>query len=196
MTPAMAASDTGRIAIPPLPASPTVLLMVDFVNPLDFPGADALAPAALAAARATARLRRALSREDTQAIYANDNYGMWHSDFMHLWQRCSRGRGPSAELAQRLRPRRHDYTILKPRHSAFYSTPLDLLLRQLECKQVILTGMATDSCVLASAMDAYLRGYRLWVPSDCVAAENQEVSEQALALMRRVLKADTRPAWP
>jgi len=191
----MAARATGRIALPPLPPSPTVLLLVDFVNPLDFPGAQALAPSAVQAARATARLRRSLAGTPMQTVYANDNYGMWHADFKDLWQRCSRGRGPGAELARQLRPRQRDFTILKPRHSAFYSTPLDLLLRQLKCKQVILAGIATDSCVLASAMDAYLRGYRLWVPADCVAAEGHDASEQALALMHRVLKADTRPAW-
>jgi len=43
-------------------------------------------------------------------------------------------------------------------------------------------------------MDAYLRGYAVWVPSDCVAAESAEAKEQALAQMARVLKADTRAA--
>lgn len=191
----MPASKSGRIAVAPLPPSETVLLLVDFVNPLDFPGAQALAPRALEAARCAARLRRAAAAP-MQTIYANDNYGRWHADFRQLWTSCSRGNGPSAELARRLRPRERDYAVLKPRHSAFYSTPLDLLLRQLKCKQLIVAGLATDSCVLASAMDAYLRGYRLWVPSDCVAAESQDISEQALALMQRVLKADTRPAWP
>jgi nicotinamidase-related amidase len=184
----------GRIALPPLPPSPTVLLLVDYVNPLDFEGAGALATAAVEAARATARLRRSLHGSDTQVVYANDNYGVWRSDFHALWERCRRMPGAPGELARALAPRKSDFTILKPRHSAFYETPLDLLLRQLHCKRLILAGLAAESCVLATAMDAYLRGYAVWAPADCVASESPEVREQALALMRRVLKADVRPS--
>jgi nicotinamidase-related amidase len=191
---AAAGGSGGRVAVPPLPPSPTVLLLVDFVNPLDFPGAEALAPAAVAAARATARLRRSLGSSGAQVVYANDNYGVWRSDFHALWQRCQRLAGAPAELARALAPRKSDFSILKPRHSAFYETPLDLLLRQLRCKRLILTGLAADNCVLATAMDAYLRGYAVWAPEDCVASESPETRDQALALMQRVLKADIRPS--
>ena len=68
------------------------------------------------------------------------------------------------------------------------------MLKQLECRRLIITGLSADNCVLFSAMDAYLRGYAVWVPSDCVAAESAEAKEQALAQMARVLKADTRAA--
>jgi nicotinamidase-related amidase len=184
----------GRIALPALPASPTVLLLVDYVNPMDFPGAEALAPAAVPAAAATARLRRSLRGTPTQVVYANDNYGVWRSDFHALWQRCRRLPGAPAEMARVLAPRKSDFSILKPRHSAFYETPLDLLLRQLHCKRLIVAGLAADSCVLATAMDAYLRGYAVWAPADCVASESPEMRDQALALMKRVLKADIRPS--
>lgn len=184
---------SGRIRLPALPASPTVLLLVDFINPLDFDGAQALAPAAVQAARATARLRRALHGTPAQTVYANDNYGIWHADFHALWQRCRHAGGEAAELARALPPRQRDFTILKPRHSAFYATPLDLLLRQLRCRRLILAGIAADNCVLSSAMDAYLRGYALWIPADCIAAESPPIRDQALALMQRVLKADVRP---
>ena len=186
----------GRIAVPALEPSPTVLLLVDYVNPLDFRGAETLAPAAVAAARATARLRRKLHVQGTQVVYANDNYGIWRSDFHALWLRCRAMPGPAGELARALAPRKTDFTILKPRHSAFYETPLDLLLRQLRCKKLILAGLAADSCVLATAMDAYLRGYAVWAPVDCVASESEPVRDQALDLMKRVLKADIRPSRP
>lgn len=175
-----------------LAASPTVLLLVDFINPLDFDGADALAPSALAAARATDRLRREAARSGVQTLYANDNYGLWRSDFKAVLARCRARRGAAAEIAERLLPRRGDLTILKPRHSAFYATPLDLLLRQLRCKRLVIAGIAADNCVLFSAMDAYLRGYALWVPQDCVAAEGDDAKAGALAHMRRVLKASVR----
>ncbi len=185
----------GRIQKPALAASPTVLLLVDVVNPLDFPGGEALAPAAVAAAHATARLRRALNREQVTCIYANDNYGVWRSDFQSLWHECARMPGAPGEMARALKPRQRDFTVLKPRHSAFFATPLDELLRGLRCRRLVLAGVAADSCVLFTAMDAYLRGYAVWAPADCVAAESEAAREQALALMERVLKADVRPAW-
>lgn len=89
-----------------------------------------------------------------------------------------------------LRPTDTDYFVLKPKHSAFYCTALDLLLAHLETHTVVLTGIATESCVLFTANDAYLRDYRIVVPSDCVASQSAEDSERALEQMRLVLKAD------
>jgi len=174
-----------------LPRSRRVLLLVDFINPLDFPGADKLAAPAVSAARATAELKDRLALEGVPAIYANDNYGVWRSDFKAVWSRCRATRGAAAQIARLLKPRPDDLTILKPRHSAFYSTPLELLLRQLRCRKLVIAGLATDNCVLFTAMDAYLHGYSLWVPEDCTAAERDDAKTSALAHMRRVLKART-----
>jgi nicotinamidase-related amidase len=168
------------------------LLLVDFVNPLEFHGAAALAPAAIAAARAAARLRRRLP--DARVVFANDHYGHWRRSFPELWQRCADDAGAAGTIARLLRPRRRDFTILKPRHSAFFATPLELLLDELKCRRVIVTGLAADSCVLFSAADAYLRGYSVWVPQDCVAAESPARLRHALDHMRTILKADITPA--
>ncbi|MBL8286545.1 MAG: cysteine hydrolase [Rubrivivax sp.] len=183
-----------RIDEPRLAPSPVVLLLVDFINPLNFAGAERLAPRAVAAATACARLRRRVRRQGLQTIYANDNYGVWRADFADLWRRCSRAPGAPGAVARTLRPLAGDCTLLKPRHSAFHGTALDLLLRQLACRRLIVTGLAADSCVLFTAMDAYLRGYELWVPEDCTAAETAEDERAALAQMQRVLKAHTRAA--
>jgi nicotinamidase-related amidase len=183
-----------RLRLPTLPASPVVLLLIDFINPLRFDGAQRLRAPAIEAARATAQLRHRARAAQAQTIYANDNYGVWRSDFKDLWMRCSASGGASGAISRALRPRADDFTILKPRHSAFYSTPLELLLKQLKCRRLILAGIAADNCVLFTAMDAYLRGYELWIPQDCVAAESVQAKRQALDQMRRVLKAHTRAA--
>lgn len=172
-----------------------MLLLIDFINPLEFEGADALAGPAVVAARAVGRLRARMSAAGMQTIYANDNYGRWHSDFHSVWQRCDRAGGPAREMARALRPRAHDLRLLKPRHSAFYCTPLEMLLRQLKCERLVITGLAADSCVLFTAMDAYLRGFELWIPADCVAAEADEAHVNALEHMGRVLKAHTVRAF-
>lgn len=175
-----------------LPRSRRVLLLVDFINPLDFPGAGNLAPAALAAARATAKLKQRLAREGVIAIYANDNYGRWRSDFRALHERCAALPGPPGLIARKLAPRRADLTILKPRHSAFHATPLDLLLTQLQARELVVTGLATDFCVLQTAMEAHMRGLEVWVPVDCTAAESPTAHAAALEIMERTLGADVR----
>lgn len=177
-----------------LPRARRVLLLVDFVNPLDFDGAAQLAAPALAAARRVAALRDRLGGQGVPAIYVNDNFSRWRSDFLHLVARCRAQGGDARRLVHTLRPGAGDLAVLKPRHSAFFDTPLDLLLRQIGAREVIVTGLATDRCVMLSAADAFMRGYRLWVPQDCCAAESPQRHAQALAWMRDTLRARTRDA--
>lgn len=177
---------------PVLKPSPTVLLLVDFINPLDFEGADQLARSALRAARNAAALKQRL--RSTQVIYANDNYGTWRSSFHDVLAYCQSLGGMPSDMARCLEPKPRDITVLKPRHSAFFATPVELLLEQLQAQRIVLAGLATDLCVLFTAMDVYLRGYKLWVPSDCVAAESTQRHRAALDYMRYALKADIRAA--
>jgi nicotinamidase-related amidase len=174
-----------------LPRSRSVLLLVDFINPLQFVGAEDIAPFALAAAKMTARLKRRLAREGVPAVYANDNYGGWRSEFRDVLARCQALDGVPGEMARLLAPGPRDLTILKPRHSAFYGTPLDLLLTQMQARRLVLCGLATDICVQVTASDAFLRGYTVWAPADCTAAESAERKDTALAWMRRVLECKT-----
>jgi nicotinamidase-related amidase len=97
-------------------------------------------------------------------------------------------------MVKLLQPEEEDYFILKPRHSAFYMTNLDVLLKYLGAETLILTGIAGDICVLFTANDAYMREFRLLVPADCVASEDVEHNQHALELMQRVLKADIQPS--
>lgn len=176
-----------------LKPSPTVLLLVDFINPMRFPGAEKLVPAALEAAHATARLKKRLSGRGFTSIYANDNYGVWRSEFKELLAACKDLPGARGEVASTLAPNEQtDLTLLKPLHSAFHSTPLEHLLRQLKARQVVVVGLATDMCVQLTAMDAYMRGFKVWVPNDCTAAESPEFKSAALAQMSRVFKCSTR----
>ncbi|MES2957389.1 MAG: isochorismatase family cysteine hydrolase [Pseudomonadota bacterium] len=177
-----------------LPPSQTVLLLIDFINPMDFDGADELALPALEAAQATAALKRDLSYQGVRAIYVNDNFGHWHSDFDGLVKHCHQRRGIAAQLVSALEPTDSDLRVLKPRHSGFHGTPLELLLTQLDARQLILAGIATDLCVQFTAMDAFVRGYRLWVPEDCVAAESAQRKAASLEWMAFALKAMTSPS--
>ena len=178
-----------------VPRSPRVLILIDYINPLNFPGAEKLAPAALEAAKATLRLRDQLEADKVAVIYANDNYGVWQSDFRSLVAQCSERDDISGEIARLLAPRGTDLTLLKPRHSAFYGSPLELLLKLMGAEELILAGLATDICVQMTAADAFLRGFEgVWVPADCSAAETSRAHENAMGYMREVLKCDVR-SW-
>ena len=171
----------------------TALLLIDFMNPFDYPGADRLAPRALRAARISAELKTRMRAARVPVIYANDNFGRWESDFHAVVASCRERGGASATIAELLAPQSGDRSILKPRHSAFFGTPLEFLLDELGVRRLVLTGLSADSCILFTAHDAYLRKYALWVPEDCVASERDAYRSAALAHMARTLKADVRP---
>lgn len=124
---------------------------------------------------------------------ANDNFGRWSSDFPTLVKRLAAGQGASASMARLMRPLRGDLTELKPMHSAFFGTPLDILLEKIGARSVVMAGLATDICIQLTAADAFLRGLKVHAPRDCTAAETSEKKAVALADMRDILKCDTRP---
>ncbi|MPZ42728.1 MAG: isochorismatase family protein [Betaproteobacteria bacterium] len=168
------------------------LLLIDFVNTLDFDGGARLSRRAVAAARQTRRLKERAHAEGVPTIYVNDHFGDWSANFDAVLQRCERsrlGRGLVALLC----PQPGDLSILKPRHSAFYGTPLEFLLAELRIDGLILTGLQAHICVLFSAHDAYLRRYRLWVPVGCVASETAADERAALRHMAEVTGAEIRP---
>lgn len=108
-------------------------------------------------------------------------------------KRLAQGQGVSASMARLLRPQRGDLTVLKPMHSAFFGTPLDILLDQIGARSLVMAGLATDICIQLTAADAFLRGLKVHAPEDCTAAETDEKKAAALAYMRDILKCDTRP---
>lgn len=167
------------------------LLLIDVINDLEFVGGEELLPHALEMAHHIARLKERARDHGVPVVYANDNFGKWQSDFYRLLKHCLEDGARGESVVRLVRPTADDYFVLKPKHSAFFSTTLDTLLRYLGTRTLIITGMATDICVLFTANDAYMRDFKLLVPSDCVAAEHSKINQDALSLMRRVLKADT-----
>jgi|SRR3984893_11420846 len=168
------------------------LLLNDVINDLEFPGAEALLEQAIPMAKRVAELRRRARKHRIPAIYINDNFGRWKSDFRHIVEHCTGKRVRGAPVSKRLRPKEDDYFVLKPKHSGFYSTTLDVLLEYLRVDILILTGIATNICVLSTANDAYMRDYALYIPRDCVAANTADETGYALRQMSKLLKADIR----
>ena len=171
---------------------PVALLIIDAINDLEFPGGDGMLPRAVRMARRIARLKGRASALGIPTVYVNDNFGRWRSDFRRTVAHCLDDDVTGRPVAELLVPDESDYFVLKPKHSGFYNTTLDLLLEYLGTKVVVITGMATDVCVLFTAADAYMRDLQVIVPSDCVTALTPAVHRSALAQMRTVLKADVR----
>jgi nicotinamidase-related amidase len=172
-------------------SAPVALLIIDMINDLEFPeGPDFLEPTLKAADR-IADLKRQAKALGIPIIYANDNFGRWRSDFNEVLDHCLNDGVRGQPLAERLQPEPNDYSVLKPKNSAFFATTLETLLTYLETKTLILTGISADSCILFTANDAYIRDYTLYVPADCVVSALPTYTKDALAYMKRVLKADT-----
>ncbi|MGH8074794.1 MAG: isochorismatase family cysteine hydrolase [Lysobacter sp.] len=169
----------------------TALVIVDMINPLDFPGGAVMQPAAFAAARRIARLKQRVKADGGSVIYANDNFTKWRMGFTEIVAICANdGRG--ADITRLLTPEPDDHFVLKPKHSAFFEAPLETLLAKLRARHLVIVGLATDGCVLATAIDAHMREYRIHVPRDCVAAISEARTDRALELMKVSMDIDVR----
>lgn len=169
--------------------SKTALLIVDVINDLEFPGGEKVLPWGLRMVPRLLKFRGQARRAGLPVIYANDNFGDWRSGWEQIVRRATRRGARGAPMARRLRPGKRDYLILKPRHSAFYSTALGPLLQDLDIEHLILAGIATNLCVLFSAHDAHMRQFKLTVLSDCCAAESDFDHDIALRQLERFCSA-------
>lgn len=172
-------------------SSTVALLLIDVINSFEFEGGEDLVRPTLKAARNIAALKRRVKAAGIPVIYVNDNFGRWRSDFKKLVDACIDTETPGKPVVEALLPEPDDYFVLKPRHSAFHATPLDVLLRYLGVRTLILTGVTVDNCILLTAGDAHMREYQLVVPADCVAAADNSRKKHALALIEKTLEGRT-----
>lgn len=176
----------------PSPTHGAALIILDMMNMFDFDGGRVLATQAESISKNILRLRDYFDVVDLPVIYVNDNFMHWKADFREIVAICVQDGSPGSSTADRLAPAHGHYHVLKPKHSGFLATPLDILLSKLGVSSLIITGIAADACVLATAQDAKMREYDLWIPSDCVASITPVRKRHALSLMKTALGADTR----
>jgi nicotinamidase-related amidase len=170
------------------------LLLIDWINDLEFRGGERLLKRALPAAKATARLRSRARRAGVPVIYCNDNFGKWRSDFRSTVRHCLEDAVRGEPVARLLEPDEEDYFVLKPKHSGFHSTSLEVLLAHLGARSLVLTGIAGNICVLFTAHDAYMRDFEIFVPPDCIASERKADDVHALQNLVRTCKANVSPS--
>jgi nicotinamidase-related amidase len=173
-----------------IPARGTALLLIDVINDLAFPGSEALVAQAEPMAIRLAAFKKRAVEAGVPAIYVNDNFGQWRSDFRRTVAHCTAKASKGRRVSVRMRPTRDDYFVLKPKHSGFYDTTLGTLLRDMKVRRVIVTGIAGNICVLFTANDAYMRGLKIHAPADCIVSNTAADNESALRQIALVLKGD------
>jgi nicotinamidase-related amidase len=173
--------------------SDVAVLVIDMLNTYRHEDADVLADNVAGIVEPLAGLiSRAHGRDDVDVIYVNDNYGDFDADFRDVVDAALRGGRP--DLVKPIVPDENCLRLLKVRHSAFYASSLDYLLRRLETRQLILTGQVTEQCILYTALDAYVRHFSVVVAPDTVAHIDPELRDAALTMMHKNMHAEVLPA--
>jgi nicotinamidase-related amidase len=90
------------------------------------------------------------------------------------------------EIDARVAPQEGELVLDKNTSSAFHTTPIDLFLRNLGIDTLVLTGVAADQCVLATAIDAADRGFHVILATDAVANLDPGSAEATQILFGRV----------
>lgn len=168
------------------PGADSAMLIMDMINEFAFPGGAELMAHTRQMLPAVLALRERYDAAQRPVIYVNDNFDRWRSEFSELVEHCGRHDAASSAVARKMAPLPTHYSILKPRHSAFYKTPLRLLLDELHIAALTIVGIAGDQCVLATAMDAHLRDYALWIPGNTVASITAARNQRALSYLHEV----------
>lgn len=163
------------------------LLVIDMLNPYEHEDADRLKESVRAMVGPLSDLIGQARRRDILTVYVNDNHGDWSAARRELIEQALRGTGRS--LVEPIAPGEDTPFVVKARHSIFYGTQLEYLLRQEGVDRILLSGQVTEQCILYSALDAYVRHFEVVVPRDCVAHIHRDLADAALKMMEVNMRA-------
>jgi nicotinamidase-related amidase len=171
----------------------TALVVVDMLNTYEHEDADRLTRSVREALPSIEELvERATDDDDVEVVYVNDLYGHWNAGRTELLERVLEGR--HRDLVEPIAPAEDALFIVKARHSIFYETPLEYMLRQQGVEKLVLVGQVTEQCILYSALDAYIRHLEVVVPRDAVAHIHEDLADAALRMMEINMRAEVVPA--
>jgi nicotinamidase-related amidase len=167
--------------------SRTALIVTDMLNRYEHEDAPQLMESVREALPGICVLIDQARERDVAVVYVNDNHEDWSAgrDELVEWAMT----GADSELIKPIVPRTDFAFVVKARHSAFYETQLDYLLRRQHTERLVLAGQVTEQCVLYSALDAYVRRYEVVIARDAVAHIHPELASAALNMMERNMRA-------
>lgn len=156
------------------------LLVVDMLNDFLEEGGAMVLASGRSLYRPIAQLLAAARQAGVRVFWICDRHpDLEDREFEKRTPHCLEGTW-GAGIVIDLEQRPEDQVVTKRRYSGFFQTDLDLRLRELELRQLIVTGVVTNICVRSTVHDAFFRGYDVIVPEDCVAATSER--EQASSL--------------
>jgi nicotinamidase-related amidase len=165
------------------------ILALDLINDFSFPDGPAVRRALAARVPSISQLLGRARKARVPVIYANDNLGHWRSDSPALIAHCTRQGHAGAGIVKALSPAPRDFIVLKPRHSAFFGTPLEALLDDQNIDTLMIIGTSAESCVWMTACDAHTRGFDLVIPADTLAGASAAAFRRTLTSLKEVLGA-------
>jgi nicotinamidase-related amidase len=172
--------------------SNAALIVVDMLNRYEHPDAERLKESVRGVVPVIADMIALARESDAPLVYVNDNHGDWTAGRRALTRWALEGDDPA--LVEPIAPPPDVPFLVKARHSVFYSTQLEYMLREQEVTQLVLVGQVTEQCILYSALDAYIRHFDVVVPRDAVAHIHEDLADAALRMMETNMSADVRDA--
>jgi nicotinamidase-related amidase len=165
------------------------LLVIDMLNDFVLEGAVLEVPAARKIIPNIKEKLEEAKEKKIPIIYICDSHTEDDKEF-EIWPPHAIKGTKGAQVVEELSPKDGDYLVEKTTYSGFYNTKLSDILKKLNINELIVTGTMTNICVMYTASDAVLRGYKVIVPENCVAGLNEEDHQFALKQMKNVLKAE------
>jgi nicotinamidase-related amidase len=163
------------------------LVVVDMLNAYEHDDAERLTRSVEHMLPALCRLIERAADRGVPTVYVNDNLGNWNEGREELVERVLDGK--FAHLVEPIAPDKDTMFVVKARHSIFYETPMEYLLRSQDIGEIVLAGQVTEQCILYSALDAYIRHIDVTVPRDAVAHIHEDLAQAALRMMEINMRA-------
>ena len=163
------------------------LIVVDMLNTYEHEDAEPLAESVAAMLGRLETLIAVARRRGIGVVYVNDNFGDWSAGREQIVAAALGGEHP--ELVEPVAPEAGTPFVVKARHSIFYQTQLEYMLRQDGIDRLILAGQVTEQCILYSALDGYVRHFEITVARDCVAHIHEHLATAALEMMETNMRA-------
>jgi nicotinamidase-related amidase len=168
--------------------SKSALIVVDMLSTYDHEDAEPLVESVRDSLPAMQGLIDAARERGVFTAYVNDHFGDWTANRESLLESALGGAHP--ELVEPIAPAADLPFLHKARHSIFYGTQVEYMLRSEGVERIVLVGQVTEQCILYSALDAYVRHFEVALSPDAVAHIHQDLADAAVRMMERNMSAE------
>ena len=165
-----------------LDARHTAVIVVDMINEFCKPGGKMVLPGYETLVAPQLEVVAATRKVGAPVIWVHDSHrnGLRRDrEWLKRTRHCE-ANSWGVQIIDELGARDDEFHINKPRYSSFFQTDLNLILQDMEVKQVVVFGVVTNICVRSTVHDAFFNGYQVVVPADCCAATGPREQESSL----------------